>query len=172
MTMKDTGPMLQDYHNNNEEIKARQKKKTMMSVELLGIMQFNNSTSIPDEFFECGITQSSDYDKRIWEELLNPELIELLPEDKEKMFKIERVTAQDLVNKGRGNETVLSMTTLDMLVLSGQITPSKRKDILDLFWNGANTIQSICKRYGRAALEIFERSRTINEPTLKFKAKD
>ena len=171
MTMQDTGPMMHQYHENDEQIKVLQKNKGLMRMEFLGIMQFNNATSIPNETFDCSMSQTNDYDRRIWEELLNPELLELLPEDKQKMFKMERVTAQDLVKQGRGDELVLSMKTLDILEKQGTITASKRKDIHDLFWNGAGTIQSICKRYGRVALEIFERSRTINEPTLKFNVK-
>ena len=148
MTMQDTGRMLQQYHETLEEIKALQKRAKMQELELIGIMQFNGATSIPDANFECKLKQTNTYDKLQWNNLVNSEVVEILPDDVAKIMPVEEMTAQQLVDQGRGKEVVQHME-----------------------WGNASTVESVCKQYGRDALRIFEASKIPGDPTLTFKLK-
>ena len=81
MTMQDTGPMLKKYYDTLEEIKALRKKADMMKQELIGIIEFTGATSIPDPTFECKLGQTNTYDKLQWNNLVNSEVVEILPDD-------------------------------------------------------------------------------------------
>lgn len=148
MTMQDTGRMLQQYHDTLEEIKALRKKADMMKQELIGIIEFTGATSIPDPTFECKLGQTNTYDKLQWNNLVNSEVVEILPDDVAKIMPVEEMTAQQLVDQGRGKEVVQHME-----------------------WGNASTVESVCKQYGRDALRIFEASKIPGDPTLTFKLK-
>ena len=146
MTMQDTARMLQQHYDTLEEIKALQKRAKMQELELIGIMQFNGATSIPDANFECKLGQTNTYDKLKWHNLINGEFIEILPDDIARIMPQEEMTAQQLVDKNRGKEIVQHME-----------------------WGNASIVESVCKQYGRDALRIFEASRIPGDPTLTFK---
>ena len=148
MTMQDTGRMLQQYHDTLEEIKALRKKADMMKQELIGIIEFTGATSIPSATFECKLGQTNTYDKLQWNNLVNSEVVEILPDDVAKIRPVEEMTAQQLVDQGRGKEVVQHME-----------------------WGNASTVESVCKQYGRDALRIFEASKIPGDPTLTFKLK-
>ena len=148
MTMQDTGPMLQKHHETLEEIKALQKRAKLEEQELIGIMEFNGATSIPDPNFECKLVQTNTYDKLKWHNLINGEFVEILPDDIARIMPQEEMTAQQLVDKKRGNEIVQQIE-----------------------WGGASTVESICKQYGRDALRIFDESKIPGDPKLTFKVK-
>ena len=148
MTMKDTGPMLQKHHETLEEIKALQKRAYLEEQELIGIMEYNGATSIPSPNFECKLVQTNTYDKLQWNNLINGEFVEILPDDIAMIRPQEEMTAQQLVDKKRGNEIVQQIE-----------------------WGGASTVESICKQYGRDALRIFDESKIPGDPKLTFKVK-
>ena len=148
MTMQDTGPMLKKYYDTLEEIKALRKKADMMKQELIGIIEFTGATSIPDPNFECKLVQTNTYDKLQWNNLVNSEVVEILPDDVAKIMPVEEMTAQQLVDQGRGKEVVQHIE-----------------------WGNASTVESVCKQYGRDALRIFEASKIPGDPTLTFKLK-
>ena len=148
MTMQDTGPMLKKYYDTLEEIKALRKKADMMKQELIGIIEFTGATSIPDPTFECKLGQTNTYDKLQWNNLVNSEVVEILPDDVAKIMPVEEMTAQQLVDQGRGKEVGQHME-----------------------WGNASTVESVCKQYGRDALRIFEASKIPGDPTLTFKLK-
>ena len=141
MTMQDTARMLQQHYDTLEEIKALQKRAKMQELELIGIMQFNGATSIPDANFECKLKQTNTYDKLQWNNLVNGEFVEILPDDVAKIMKKKEMTAQQLVDKNRGSEIVQHIE-----------------------WGGASTVESVCKQYGRDAMRIFEASRIPGDP--------
>ena len=141
MTMQDLDPTLQKHLDTLEEIKALQKRAYQEEQELIGIMEFNGATSIPSANFECKLKQTNTYDKLQWNNLVNGELVEILDDDVAKIMKKKEMTAQQLVDQGRGKEVVQHME-----------------------WGGASTVESICKQYGRDALRIFEASRIPDDP--------
>jgi len=149
MTMQDTGPMLQKHHETLEEIKALQKRAKLEEQELIGIMEYNGATSIPDANFECKLGQTNTYDKLQWNNLINGEFVEILPDDIAMIRPQEEMTAQQLVDKKRGNEIVQQIE-----------------------WGGASTVESICKQYGRDAMRIFEASRIPGDPKVNLKPKN
>ena len=148
MTMQDTGPMLKKYFDTLEELKALQKRAYLEAQELIGIMEYNGATSIPSANFECKLKQTNTYDKLQWNNLVNSEVVEILPDDVAKIMPVEEMTAQQLVDQGRGKEVVQHME-----------------------WGNASTVESVCKQYGRDALRIFEASKIPGDPTLTFKLK-
>ena len=148
MTMQELEPILQKHLDTLEELEALQKRAYLEEQELIGIMEYNGATSIPSANFECKLRQTNTYDKLKWHNLINGEFIEILPDDIARIMPQEEMTAQQLVDKKRGNEIVQQIE-----------------------WGGASTVESICKQYGRDALRIFDESKIPGNPKLTFKVK-
>ena len=149
MTMKDLDPTLQKHLDTLEEIEALQKRAHQEEQELIGIMIYNGATSIPSANFECKLVQTNTYDKLQWHNLINGEFVEILPDDIARIMPQEEMTAQQLVDKKRGNEIVQQIA-----------------------WGNASKVESICKQYGRDAMRIFEASRIPGDPKVNLKPKN
>ncbi len=149
MSINDTGSMLQKYHDTLEEIESLKQTADLMKAELIGIMEFNSATSIPDAKFDCWLSYRNNYDKPQWNNLISGEFVELLPEDIAKIMPVTEMTAQQLVDTGRGNEVV-----------------QKPK------WGHAKIVEAVAKAYGIESTQIFEESRTPASPALMVRPKN